>query len=161
MEYQVYDKAKWHWGAKNAPENLPMENGGTHTAFFLRWCIENNFYSNELEEDFYDEIKQIKEGLFDCRTFFMDYLDGVLTSEDLSEEGALFAHEYYSDGDTEFAKIFAWYLVDYGELLESNLFGVNDYFFVSFNDANYKKVKDFLDKRYEEFLQFKLNLTKK
>ena len=35
MAYVTYDKAKWHWGAKNAPTDIPQENGATHIAFFL------------------------------------------------------------------------------------------------------------------------------
>ena len=33
MAYVTYDKAKWHWGAKNAPTDIPHENGATHIAF--------------------------------------------------------------------------------------------------------------------------------
>ena len=40
MAYVTYDKAKWHWGAKNAPTDIPQENGATHIAFFFRWCME-------------------------------------------------------------------------------------------------------------------------
>lgn len=30
MAYVTYDKAKWHWGAANAPTDIPQENGATH-----------------------------------------------------------------------------------------------------------------------------------
>ena len=36
MAYVTYDKAKWHWGAKTAPTDIPQENGATHIALFFR-----------------------------------------------------------------------------------------------------------------------------
>ena len=35
MAYVTYDKAKWHWGAKNAPTDIPQENGATKITFKL------------------------------------------------------------------------------------------------------------------------------
>ena len=160
MENKVYDKAKWHYGAKNFPTNLPMENGATHIAFFLRWCIENNFVDKEILEDETDEITQIKNGLADCRLFFMNYLDGVLTSEELNSKGRIFANAYYSSDKTKFAKAYGYYCSDVdnwakqqNELVEK---GKDDaYFFMENNELTYSIFKKIIDKRYAEFLQMK------
>ena len=75
----VYDKAKWHWGAKDAPTDIPHENGATHIAFFFRWCMEHKFYSKEFTVDFADDIAQMDEN-FNYRQYLFDAMDGVLGS---------------------------------------------------------------------------------
>ncbi|WP_258032922.1 DUF7832 domain-containing protein [Campylobacter concisus] len=82
----VYDKAKWHWGAKDAPTDIPHENGATHIAFFFRWCMEHKFYSKEFAADFADDIAQMDEN-FNYRQYLFDAMDGVLGSAELNTAG--------------------------------------------------------------------------
>lgn len=159
MEFHVYDKAKWHWGAKDAPEDLPQENGGTHIAFFLKWCIEMDFSSEEFLEDFLEIIDKIKSDDFDCREFFIDGMDGVFSSEELNTDGQNFVNEYYTDENTEFAKKNSWYLSDYGEV-ENELSREKDakddsYFYIDNSKENYIIIKKLIDKKYKEFCQNK------
>lgn len=157
MEFHTYDKAKWHWGAEDAPEDLPQENGGTHIAFILRWCIEKGFYSEEFLEDFSECIDGIKSGGLDCREFFISGMDGSFSSEDLNEEGQVFLNEYYTNENTEFAKKFSWYLADYEKILNNLSREKNSkddsYFYIDNSNENYVIVKKIIDKRYEEFYQ--------
>lgn len=39
----IYDKAKWHWGAKDAPTDILHENGATHIAFSFAGAWNTNF----------------------------------------------------------------------------------------------------------------------
>ncbi|MFV0395865.1 MAG: hypothetical protein ACK5LC_16005 [Coprobacillaceae bacterium] len=156
----IYDKAKWHWGAKNAPKDIPQVNGGTHIAFFLRWCIEKGFSSKQLKKDFPDEIDAIemKNNNIDCRKFFVMDMDGVLSSEELNTKGNQFAKAYYHTDKTKFAKQYRFYLEDY-DIFVNDLFGKetfdNAYFYVENTEEIYQKVKFIIDKRYQEFLDMK------
>jgi hypothetical protein len=160
MENKVYDKAKWHYDAKSFPADLPRENGGTHIAFFLRWCIENDFISKDFfeEEDDFIKMQQIKDGKLDCRQFFIDWLDGVLCSEMLNAKGAKFANAYYHSDRTKFAKIYGYYCSDVDDWAQSQqeLFtkGKNDaYYYIENDEKTYLIFKELIDRRYNEFLQ--------
>lgn len=61
MKFEVYDKAKWHYESKDMPNELPEIAGATHIAFFVRWCVENDLMSREIEEDCAEELQQIKD----------------------------------------------------------------------------------------------------
>lgn len=60
MKFEVYDKAKWHYDSKDMPKDLPAIAGATHIAFYVRWCIENDLMSREIEEDCAEALQQIK-----------------------------------------------------------------------------------------------------
>jgi hypothetical protein len=160
MKFAVYDKAKWHWGAKNAPKDITEENGGTHIAVFLRWCIEKGFYSKQMEDDFPDEITALKtnDRTVDCRRLFVFDMDGVLSTEELNTKGNQFATAYYTSDKTKFAKKYGYYLSDYGDFVDEK-FGDkafdNAYFYMENSEENYLKVKEIMDKRYSEFLKMK------
>ena len=160
MKFQVIDKAKWHAGAKNAPADIPFENGATHIAFFLRWCIEHDFLSKlnlaDLGSDF--DLEGLKSGRTDCREFFVNTMDGVLTTEDLNTKGGLFATAYYSSEKTKFAKLHGFYLSDYNDIIATHFKEKNHdnaYFYYDYSDENYKTVKNVIDRRYQEFLVMK------
>ena len=70
MAYVTYDKAKWHWGAKNAPTDIPQENGATHIAFFFRWCMERKLYSKDFAADFADDIARMEIALITVSIFW-------------------------------------------------------------------------------------------
>ena len=153
MAYVTYDKAKWHWGAKNAPTDIPHENGATHIAFFFRWCMERKLYS----KDFADDIARMDDS-FDYRGFFFRDMDGVLDSDALNAAGKAFAKAYYTTGRTKFAKTHGWYLQDYDDFV-ARKFGDknfdNAYFYIENSPQNYAEVKQIIDRRYEEFLEAK------
>ena len=154
----VYDKAKWHWGAKDAPTDIPHENGVTHIAFFFRWCMEHKFYSKEFTVDFADDIAQMDEN-FNYRQYLFDAMDGVLGSAELNTAGKAFAKAYYTTDRTKFAKMYGWYLQDYTDFV-SKKFGEkyfdNAYFYIENSQENYALIKAIIDHRYEEFLTMKM-----
>ena len=157
MAYVTYDKAKWHWGAKNAPTDIPHENGATHIAFFFRWCMERKLYSKDFAADFADDIARMDDS-FDYRGFFFRDMDGVLDSDALNAAGKAFAKAYYTTGRTKFAKTHGWYLQDYDDFV-AHKFGDknfdNAYFYIENSPQNYAEIKEIIDRRYEEFLSFK------
>ncbi|MDR3212932.1 MAG: hypothetical protein LBT71_03280 [Azoarcus sp.] len=161
MRFQTFDKAKWHYGAVSAPADIPCEFGATHIAFFLRWCVEQDFMSKETIEECGKELEAIKNKTLDCREFFMEMLDGALTSEDFNTKGGYFASAYYGNDKTKFAKKYGTYLDNYDTAVKSTLktaierLDDNAYFFVENSEENYEIVKKIIDKRYEQFLLMK------
>lgn len=155
----VYDKAKWHYDAESFPEGMPIENGGTHIAFFLRWCVEKDFISKELLEDCEEQIKQIKNSQLDCRQFFIDFMDGVFTSEDLNTKGVKFANAYCTSDKTKFAKKYNFYNSDFDNWVNTQTdlvekYGSDSaYHYVENSEENYLQIKQIIDNRYYEFLK--------
>jgi hypothetical protein len=158
MKYQVFDKAKWHTDAKNAPTDIPHVNGGTHIAFFWRWCVEKGFYHKEIKDDFADEIQLAKSGNLDFREWFVNGMDGVLSTEVLNTKGNQFACAYYVSQKAKFAKAFGFYLQDYADWVSKNAGDEdfdNAYFYIENSEENYQAVKSMIDRRYAEFVQMK------
>lgn len=157
MVFKTYDKAKWHYDSKDFPYDiLPIACGATHIAFFLRWCIENDLLNKELKKDCIDELKSIELGDFNVRDFFMNYMDGSLTSEELNTKGQKFANSYYTSTKTKFAKNFGYYLEDYDKLtmkyIKEPYTSDNWYFYFENSEENYLLIKDIIDQRYKEYM---------
>lgn len=157
MKFEVYDKAKWHYDSKDMPKDLPAIAGATHIAFFVRWCVENDLMSREIEEDCAEKLQQIKNKELDCRDFFFDDMDGVLTSNELNTKGKQFAAAYYHSDKTKFAKKFGYYLADYDNWVKNKLGSQynpdTSYFYVENSEENYNEIKEICNKRYSEFLK--------
>lgn len=98
MQDGVYDKAKWHSGSPSFPRNLPPENGGTHIGMFLAWIIHNDLVGamHHEDEDDADAIARIKARKMTGRDFLFKHCDGVLTEDNLSDEGNAFAAFFLS-----------------------------------------------------------------
>ncbi|MGN4124903.1 hypothetical protein ACMGD3_07780 [Lysinibacillus sphaericus] len=118
--------------------------------------LENDFASDELFEDAEEEINLIKAGQYSVLNFLFEFLDGVLLDEDLNDSGADFANHYYEDKNN-FADNFGNYLSDYSHLDFEYLQDMDDRLYgVMYSEANYKKVKELMDRRYKEFLMWKI-----
>ena len=145
MKFEVYDKAKWHYESKDMPKDLPAIAGATHIAFFVRWCVENDLMSREIEEDCAEELLQIKNK------------ELVLTSDELNTKGKQFAAAYYHSDKTKFAKKFGYYLADYDNWVKNKLGSQynpdTSYFYVENSEENYNEIKEICNKRYSEFLK--------
>ncbi|MCL2310273.1 MAG: hypothetical protein FWC42_08400 [Proteobacteria bacterium] len=160
MKFESYDKAKWHFGAANAPTDIAPEQGATHIAFFFRWCIERAFMSKLNVEDYGDKLEEMKKSSHACRDFFMNFGDGVFSSDDLNTKGQAFAHAYYGSEKTQFAKAYATYTVDYGKWVDGhtellNTYRDNAYFYIENSEDNYAEVRRIIDERYAQFLAMK------
>ena len=160
MALTLYDKAKWHYGSADFPADvLPLECGATHIAFFLRWCLENGLLNKSVTDEFAAELTAVERGELSVRRFFMETLDGVLTSEELNAEGRKFANAYYKSEKTKFARAHGYYLTDYDELtlryIREPYTRDNWYFFFEYSEENYLLVKAVIDRRYAEFKEMK------
>jgi hypothetical protein len=144
---------------------LPIENGYTHIAFFLRWCIEKDFLEPaEFSEQALAKIPLIKNGEFDCRQFLSDYLDGYLVSKVLNTAGQEFADNYYNSGEWDKRPLKHWtffYLDDfhyYQKNKKMTYTKVNQkgaFYSVENTECNYQVMKKIIDRRYQIFLDMK------
>jgi hypothetical protein len=161
----VYDKAKWHFNGDKFPVDLPIENGYTHIAFFLRWCIEIDFL--ELAEFSQQAlIPLIKNGTFDCRTFLIDYLDGCLVSRILNVSGQEFADNYYHNTwkPKKPHPLKHWtffYLDDFynyqktKKMTYTKVHQKGAFYSVENAEHNYQAIKKMINRRYKIFLDMK------
>lgn len=152
-----YDDASWHFGG-DYPEDLPDENGATHIGMFLAWCIAHKFFSEELEEDSAEDIKQIKSKAITGAEFLMNNCDGKFCSFDLSVLGQEFATDYYSES-TEFAQKFASFIEDYCYVFDKkaadNGFEYETMYHVEDSWDNYNLLSPMIDERFKQWQQFK------
>ena len=136
----VYDKAKYHHNSPDFPKDLPMEQAFIHTGMFLGWVIDNGLYS----EDFRNGAEEIigafkKREITGAKVF--EHMDGVLTDQDLTDEGNAFAQDYFDFNKGE-------YLKDYEEVLASNL---SSPFHVKDTWENYERLKQVIDRRHNDW----------
>lgn len=138
----VYDKMKWHYQG-DYPQNMPMENAGTHIGMFLAWCIINNLVGEDHLEDSVNELKQVKDRKITGRDFLIDMCDECFTDDDLNDEGNAFAEYYYVPDDSP-------YFDDYFKV-----FGLNAKTIYEAENTweNFDKLKPIIDKRYTDWKQ--------
>ncbi|WP_456304931.1 DUF7832 domain-containing protein [Commensalibacter communis] len=155
-----YDKAKYHYGVDDFPEELPVTQGGVHMAFFYCWMLEKGFAGEDLLEDGADLLVKIHQETEDYSVLdlLFDFNYGGLMDEDFNQEGAEFADAYYDDTSV-FSKKYGSYLQDYSGLDLDLLEGAKEqrYYYIQFSDQNYEKAKGLLDQRYQQFLEFQGN----
>jgi hypothetical protein len=138
--YNVYDKAKYHFGG-DFPEELDDFQGYVHTGMFLTWLINNDLLDNEFFEDSQDEIEEVKQRKWTGSQFYESQMDGVFSIEEVSELGNRFALDYF-DFDT------GKYLDDYEMTLANEL---PTLFHVEDNWDNYEAIGKVIDKRFSEW----------
>ncbi|MDR3236703.1 MAG: hypothetical protein LBT48_08300 [Prevotellaceae bacterium] len=166
IENITYDKAKWHFSSDKFPADLPAENGYTHIAFFLRWCIEKDFHEpTEFDEEALSKIPLIKNGAFDCRKFFIDYLDGSLVSCVLNVAGQEFAAQYYNHWKHKKPRALKnwtfFYLDDFyyyqktKKMTYTKVHQKGAFYSVENTEHNYQAIKKLIDRRYKIFLDMK------
>ena len=145
-----YDDASWHYGG-DYPKELPIENAFTHTGIFLAWSILNELASEEMLDDFSDEIKQLKAKAITGGELFQ-IMDGKLSDGDLSSHGKQFADLYYTS-DSGFGYN---YYDDYGRVVETVQTRKRKEYqtLYHFEDTweNYALVAKIISKRYKCFL---------
>jgi hypothetical protein len=133
------DRADWHYGADDFPEDVPHENGATHIGWFVRWAMARGLFVNESEAPA-ETIEAVRAGTMSGRDFVMEYLSGKLWPADLSEEGLAFAEAQYSE-----------YLRDVGDL--SLTLDLDNVYYVEDNEENYRKMADALDERWARYVK--------
>ena len=141
-----YDDASWHFEG-DYPPGLPEENATTHIGMFFKWCICQNLYSEELAEDDEGEIKKVQSGEMTGAEFLLIW-DGKLVDDMLSEQGNLFAADYYASDD---------YLNDYCEVFSKKADGSGfeypSLYHVEDAAENYDLMAKRIDERYRQWQQ--------
>ena len=85
-----FDDASWH-SEGQFPGDLPTEHAAIPGGMFLAWCVFNDLADGEWTEDFEEEVEATRERSIAPAELYRIALDGRLTEEDLSNEGAAFA----------------------------------------------------------------------
>ena len=130
------DKADWHYGADNFPDDVPEENGATHIGWFVRWAIGRGLFVAD-DGTPAEVIDAVRDGTVSGRDLVLENLDGKLWPSDLSEEGRAFAEAHY-DG----------YLTDVGRQFVEDL---ESPYYAEDSDANYRMMAAALDERWARF----------
>lgn len=128
-ETEVFDKAKWHFGADNFPSELDAYQGYIHTGYYVGWLIRKGFLDTEEELD------------MSPVAFYRDKMDGVLTAEDVIPEVLSFTREYF---DPEPGK----YLKDYEKALGN---GLPSIYHVKDTAENFEKIFSIIEESYKKW----------
>lgn len=147
-----YDDVSWHYEGEY-PQGLPIENSATHIGMFLAWCINNDLVSQELVDDNEESIKNVKNKTLTGAEFLINNCDEKFTNDVLNNIGNEFAGDYYNE-DTKFAKKFDSYLNDYSTLFNKKI-GRKTIYHIENTWDNYNLVKTIIDKRFNEWKDFK------
>ncbi|KPH13598.1 hypothetical protein [Chryseobacterium sp. ERMR1:04] len=152
-----YDDASWHYGG-DFPEGLPSKNGATHTGMFLNWCIHNDLHSEEMKEDFKDEIESLKRREITGAEFLLEVCDGKFTEHELNDLGNSFAKDYYVD-ETDFSDKFSSFATDYINIFDSKAeesdYEYETFYHIEDTYENYDLMKLAIDHRFEEWKEYK------
>jgi hypothetical protein len=147
------DRADWHYGGE-FPEGLSQENGGTHIGMYLTWVIDSDLYSEELLEEYEDEIKKVKNREITGRDFLFDICDEKLLSFDLNDIGYEFSKIYFNEDEEEdYGNYINDYDITLGEDYES-LYEIPNTW------DNYDRVKEVITKRFKKWGKSNLKTDK-
>lgn len=135
----VYDKAKYH---SESVRNfgLSEEHAENHTVFFLRWLIEHKLMSGFFLKEGANNLAKFRSGEATIHDVYR-WWDCCLVDEMLSEEGNDFAFSYFDFDHGQ-------YLKDYEAALQRSL---PSEFHVDYTEDNYQKLRQVIDRRYEEW----------
>ncbi|OXA81073.1 hypothetical protein SAMN05444397_109218 [Flavobacterium aquidurense] len=132
------DRIDWHQ-TEDFPENVPLENGGTHIGMYLNWIIENNLIGEIHLTESASLLEDVKAKKITGRDFLIKCCDGKFWAEDLNEIGLKFTEDYYSSDK---------YFGDYANNLDSNQDSIYEY---ENSWENYEKIGFVIDKRFKEW----------
>lgn len=133
----AYDRADWHYGAKNYPKDLATENGGTHIGMFLAWAILSGLEGKFHREESPATLAAVRARQMTGCQFLFEQCDEKFWDEDLSIEGNAFAKVYYNR-----------YLEDY-----EHTFKRFPAYHVEDTWQNYDKIAPIISQRFEEWKQ--------
>lgn len=95
MRLTKYDDVSWHAGVFY-PKDVPPENAAFHLGYFVRWAILRDLISQEHLEESDSEARAVRSDEISGSQFLLKCMDGVITPDDLSQEGREFADAYYA-----------------------------------------------------------------
>ena len=133
-----YDDYNWHIN-DSFPSDLPHDAALTHIGMFMGWVIDTGLECELLKDYFSCELQEFKNRKITGSQFVKLCCDYKLTSDDLNEEGNLFAKDYYATDK---------YFDDYANVSDDSNKTI---FHEADNWENYQKIKNILDKRYKKW----------
>lgn len=134
-----YDDAEWHYGG-DFPEDAPISYGFTHIGFFLTWIVDSGLESEFIQTEAPSELAATKSRSV-SPIALLEYWDGKLVDDMLSDEGNAFAASYY-----DMSKAEAGYFADYSEA-----FSEAGAYEVAPSWENYDRIKPVIDRRYRQW----------
>jgi len=134
----VYDKAKYHFESVEN-DGLDQVQAYVHTAFYLRWILEHELFSEEFFEESKDEIEKFQTRELTALQIYQ-YWDGCLIDDMLSDEGNAFSQFYFDFENGQYMRDYVPLADDFSSVFE-----------VIFNDENYSKIKPLIDKAYQSW----------
>ncbi|MEN9920199.1 MAG: hypothetical protein RL538_92 [Candidatus Parcubacteria bacterium] len=136
-----YDDASWHY-ENQFPQGLPEIQAFVMPGMFFAWAIFNNLSSEEhLSQT--RSLEKLKAHEITPAEYFDRENDGMLSDQDLNEEGNAFALAYY-EGEDGGERFLADYLAVFGEIEQSPYHAPNTW-------ESYDTYAPTLDKRYQEW----------
>lgn len=130
-----YDRAEWHYQG-DYPDDLPVENGGTHIGIFLAWIINNHLEGEIHKQTSQASLEAVRKKEITGRDFLLKECDDRLMKDDMNEEANAFTRYYY-ESDTYFA--------DYAEVLAK---GLPSLYHVDDSWENYQKIAPVIMRRF-------------
>ncbi|WP_028544409.1 hypothetical protein [Paenibacillus taiwanensis] len=140
-EIQVLDKAKWHYDG-DFPLDLTKEAAYTATGMFITWVINNNWFTGEMEQQFHAEIEQVKKRQLTGAEFYRKCLDGVFSTQELSDDIIPFVNQYLDiQNDIYTAE-------DYVQTLQGDK---PTFYHIANTWENYDLIEPVIERRYQQF----------
>jgi len=101
----VYDKAKWHYEHESYPADLPEEQGAIYCGFALAWFCVNDMLSEDMLDDWEEEIEQLKSREV-APVRFEWIAGGSLVSDMLDDAGNRFAAYLFESEEFDYYELF-------------------------------------------------------
>ena len=137
----VYDKAKYHFEG-DFPEGVSSDQAYVHIGMFLGWLCDHQLLSDQMLEDFADEIDQYRRrNISGAR--LLKLAGGTLASDMLNAKGNAFTQTYFEPEK-------GLYLGDYSEVLAKSLTSI---YHTEDTWSNYERLSARIDERYRQFLE--------
>lgn len=147
MDFKKYDDASWHYEG-DYPQNLPDECAATHIGMYIAWCIDNNRMSEEIMEDYEEEIMAIKSRKITGAAFVIKAMDEKFTSDDLDEKMIGFTNDYY-ESDTAFEySYFEDYCYVFDTLAKKKGVDYDTIYYIEDTWENYQLINEIITRRY-------------
>ena len=127
----AYDKADWHLEGE-FPKELDHQAAFTHTGMYLAWAILMGLASEEVEDDFGEDVEGLRARSVGPVQLYQT-MDGSFTEEELSDDGNAFTESYFDQ-----------YLKDYQATLCN---GLPSLYHAAATWENFDKLKTVLDAR--------------
>ncbi|REK71194.1 hypothetical protein [Paenibacillus paeoniae] len=140
-EKYVYDKAKWHYDG-DFPQELDRTQAYVPTGMFIAWLVKNDLVSKRSRKEDANEIELVKGNEMTGAQFYRTNWDGVLSSDELSDEADAFAREYLHLHNDMYTA------VDFQNILAGDLPSI---YHVEDSIENYYVIEPIISERYQEW----------